>query len=312
MQTLRITLRQLQIFVAIAKSGSTVAACKAVALSQSATSAALNELEQTLGLRLFDRTGKRLLLNENGRALQPRAEALLSRALGIEQLASQIDGPFQALHIGASTSIGHYILPKLLASFLEQRHLTADSWKSKVIIGNTEEICRQVADFTLDIGLIEGPCHEPSLKTMPWIEDEMIVVASYQNEMLAERSSSQLRDIPLKKLQEAVWLLREQGSGTREITDQALLPYLNSYRRCIEMGSSTAIVHAVEANLGIACLSRWVVQDLLKRGRLREVKAKWPPIHRQCYWVIHQNKEMTRALERFIQMLSSITTKEGP
>src|SRR5882672_6325283 len=108
MDVLRLTLRQLQIFVAVAGSGSTTAAAGEIALSQSATSSAVNELERLLSLRLFDRAGKRLLLNDNGRALLPQAQALLDGASNIERMAHDAGPQLQALRIGTSTTIGSY------------------------------------------------------------------------------------------------------------------------------------------------------------------------------------------------------------
>ncbi|MBY0411659.1 MAG: LysR family transcriptional regulator [Burkholderiaceae bacterium] len=115
----RLTLRQLQIFVAVAQSGSTTAASTGIALSQSqsATSAAVNELERLLSLQLFDRTGKRLQLNDNGRALLPRALALLRGAQEVERVAHNATAQLQSLRIGASTTMGNHVLPVLLATF---------------------------------------------------------------------------------------------------------------------------------------------------------------------------------------------------
>ena len=113
---MRLTLRQLQIFVAVASNGSTSGASLEMALSQSATSSAVNELERVLSLRFFDRGGKRLLLNDNGRALLPRALALLDGAASIEQISHDGSAQAQSLRIGASTTVGNYVLPKLLAT----------------------------------------------------------------------------------------------------------------------------------------------------------------------------------------------------
>ena len=169
MDVLRLTLRQLQIFVAVARSGSTTAASADIALSQSATSSAVNELERLLSLRLFDRAGKRLLLNDNGRALLPRALALLDGAAGIEQMSRDGSAQMQSLRVGASTTIGNYVLPKLLARFVAARPPgSAGDCRSKVIIANTAAICDAVAAFELDMGLIEGPCHQAALAVTPW------------------------------------------------------------------------------------------------------------------------------------------------
>ena len=166
MDVLRLTLRQLQIFVAVARCGSTTAASEQISLSQSATSSAVNELERLLSLRLFDRTGKRLLLNDNGRALLPRALALLDGAAGVEQMAHDSSAQAQSLRIGASTTIGNYVLPALLGEFLARQQVDqAFAWQSRVMIGNTAVVAAAVAAFELDIGLIEGPCHEATLES---------------------------------------------------------------------------------------------------------------------------------------------------
>ncbi|MEO6032343.1 MAG: LysR substrate-binding domain-containing protein, partial [Burkholderiaceae bacterium] len=288
MDVLRLTLRQLQIFVAVARSGSTTAASLEIALSQSATSSAINELERLLSLRLFDRAGRRLLLNDNGRALLPRALALLDGAAGVEQMARDASAQMQSLRIGASTTIGNHVLPMLLGRmFASRRPEEAAAWRSRIVIGNTGAICEAVAAFELDVGLIEGPSHEPALLVSPWVRDELVVVASPRSALARPVAGSGTASaggrISLKALREAVWLIREPGSGTREATDQALLPHLHSYRRSIELGSSEAIKCAAAEGLGVACLSRWVVTDLIESGRLLCLATTLPRMLRQCY-----------------------------
>lgn len=296
MEVPRVTLRQLQAFVAVARSGSTTAASFEIALSQSATSAALLELERVLSMRLFDRAGKRLLLNANGRALLQRAEGLLDAAHAIERTAQDTGGQLQSLRIGASTTIGSHVLPGLLSAFLGAEPRQATSWRSNIVIGNTAEICGRVAAFALDVGLIEGPAHEPDLRVHPWVRDEMVIVG-------AAPKTRRTSPLTVKELREEVWLLRELGSGTRETADHALLPHLHAYRRSIELGSSEAIKRAAGAGLGVACLSRWVVSDWLAAGRLRELRTTLPRIVRQCYWVMHRDKKPTAVLRRLIDHL---------
>jgi len=103
-------------------------------------------------------------------------------------------------------------------------------------------------------------------------------------------------------LREAVWLLREPGSGTREMTDQLLLAHLGQYRRCIELGSSEALLNAAAQGLGLACLSQAVVQNALQQGQLVKLSTPLPPLRRQCYLVLHRQKQVTAALERFITL----------
>lgn len=302
MSVLRLTLRQLQIFLAVARTGTTTAAAAEIALSQSATSAAVNELERLLSLRLFDRAGKRLRLNDNGRALLPRARAMLDGAAGIERLSHDGGAQAQSLRIGASSTIGNYLLPQLLGRFLGARPLAPTSaWHSKVMIGNTEAISDAVAAFELDIGLIEGPCHQAALAVTPWLDDEMAIVVAADSDLARPEAER----ISVKTLRERVWLLREPGSGTREATDQLLLPHLRSYRRSIELGSSEAIKRAAAEGLGVACLSHWVVDDLIRAGQLRRVATTLPRLSRQCHLVIHRDKQPTQALSAFVAQVVS-------
>jgi DNA-binding transcriptional LysR family regulator len=310
MDVLRLTLRQLQIFVAVAQTGSTTSAGAEIALSQSATSSAVNELERLLSLQLFDRAGKRLLLNDNGRALLPRALALLDGAAGIERMSHDGQAQAQSLRIGTSTTIGNYVLPKLLAGFIRNQGAgAADDWRSKVVIGNTAVVCDAVAAFELDVGLVEGPCHLPTLDVTPWLQDEMVIVAAPEG--VTSGAVADGGRLSLRTLREQVWLLRESGSGTRESTDQVLLPLLRSYRRSIELGSSEAIKHAVVEGLGIACLSSWVVDDAITAGRLVRLATTLPRILRQCHLVVHREKQPTPALSSFLAHALALRKSEG-
>jgi DNA-binding transcriptional LysR family regulator len=297
MEILRLTLRQLQIFVAVAHHGSTAAASGRIALSQSATSAAVNELERLLSLRLFDRAGRRLLLNDNGRAILPRALALLDSAAQIEQQGHSDSDQLLSLRIGASTTIGNYVLPGLLGALLAAAKIEQRSaWNSTVAIANTEAIGNAIAGFELDLGFVEGPVHLAEVRSIPWARDEMVVVG-------AMPQASGERPMTVKSLRDRVWLLRETGSGTREAADQALLPHLRTYRRRIELGSSEAIKHAAILGLGLACLSRWVVNDAVQTGKLQILRTTLPRLYRPCFAILHRSKAITRtmqfALEKF-------------
>ena len=137
---MKITLRQLQIFLAVAQSGSTTAAAGMVALSQSAASAALNELEHLLGVQLFDRVGKRLILNDSGRQLLPQARHMLDAAQTIERQFADPEAGSE-LHIGASTTIGSYLLPAMIAAYRKQ-HAGA---RVRALVANTADIVDAVA-----------------------------------------------------------------------------------------------------------------------------------------------------------------------
>jgi DNA-binding transcriptional LysR family regulator len=308
MSTLRLTLRQLQIFRGVAESGTTNAAGEAIGLSQSATSAAINELERMLDLHLFDRVGKRLLLNDNGRAMLPRALTVLDGAASIESWAHDGLGQIGTLRIGASTTVGNYLLPGILAEF--RRGLPAarrSTWHVQVSIANTAAIVEQVASFRLDLGLIEGPCHEAELTVAPWLEDELLVVMAPGDALLR---SGHGRRVSMAALRGATWLLREPGSGTREIIDQLLVPHLHHMRCGIEFGNSEAIKRATAGGLGVSCLSRYVVQDLLKTGALVAPATELPRLARRLYLVMHERKQRTRGLDLFVGHLRAVTERD--
>ena len=297
----KLSLRQLQIFLAVAEHGSTAAAADSIALSQSATSASLNELESLLGLELFDRVGKRLHLNSNGRSLLPQARAVIDGARGIETWARDADMQLGALRIGASTTIGNYLLPALLSRFLDGAPAAARTdWQASVSIENTRAICELVASFQIDVGLIEGPSHDPSLTVTPWIEDELIVVCAPGDPIRPHDGGR----VGLDALREAVWLLRESGSGTREVVSQALIPHLHRLRAGIEFGNAEAIKRATAQGLGIACLSRYVVADMVAAGELVILPTELPRLSRRFYIVTHRQKVPTRGLERFLEHLA--------
>jgi DNA-binding transcriptional LysR family regulator len=304
MSSLRLTLRQLQIFRVVAESGSTAAAAATIALSQSATSAAINELERVLELQLFDRIGKRLQLNDNGRMLLPQALALLDGAGWIERWALDRESHIGTLRIGASTTVGNYLLPGVLAGFREILPESArQNWQVQVAIANTSVIAARVAAFELDLGLIEGPCHEPDLTVQPWLEDELVVVTAADDPIVPR---GRKRPISLEALAKATWLLREEGSGTREIINQLLIPYLHHLRPGIQFGNPEAIKRAAASGLGISCLSRFVVEDLLKTGELVAPPTELPKLTRRFYLVMHEQKKRTRGLDLLIGHLEGL------
>ena len=213
-QRLRLNLRQVEVFVALAGAGSSRAAAERVARSQSATSAALGELESVLGVQLFDRLGRRLVLNENGRALLPGAKALLEQSTEVQAL-------FQAEHaaplrLAASLTIGEYLLPELLAQW-KRIHTRSTV---RMLIGNTSQVIASVVEHGADVGFIEGAQTHPDLRVQPWLSDDLVIVAA-AGHALAGRVAT------MRQLSQAPWILRELGSGTRQATDNWLQRHLD-------------------------------------------------------------------------------------
>lgn len=284
---MHITLRQLAVFAEVLKSGSTTQASQMLALSQSAVSAALTDLEGQLGVQLFDRVGKRLVVNEHGRLLYPRALALLEQATEIEQLFREDNG---AIRVYASSTIGNYILPEIIARYRRD----FPGLPLEMSVGNSQDVINAVADFRVDIGLIEGPCHTAEIVSEPWLEDELAVFASPASPLLQG-------DVTLERLASAPWILRERGSGTRELVDYLLLSHLPQFHLGMELGNSEAIKHAVRHGLGISCLSRRVIAEQLETGTLKEIAIPLPRLVRTLWRIHHRQKHLSNALKRFLR-----------
>ena len=144
-------------------------------------------------------------------------------------------------------------------------------------IGNTREVLQALLQFEADLGLIEGTCHERDLRSTHWCDDEMVVVVGTTHP-LAQRPVSR------QALREADWIVREPGSGTREVIEQRLVPVLGELRFALELGNAEAIKRTVMSGFGISCLSLHVVAEELERGQLVALRAGMPPWCGRCNW----------------------------
>jgi DNA-binding transcriptional LysR family regulator len=286
--SLRISLRELEVFVAICEQQSVTSAALTLAMTQSAASQSLAALETALNVVLFDRVGRRLVVNENGRLLLPRARAMLDLGQDTQNLFT---GPAAYLRVGASTTIANYILPTRIAGFRRQH----PGGGLELLVGNTGEIVAAVAALRVDVGFIEGPCHHPQLQVTPWLDDELVVVVGASHPFAAARPA-------LPALSAAEWILREPGSGTRQEVERLLLPRLGAFSVAMELGDAEAIKHAVAAGLGVSCLPRRVVAEYLESGKLRELSLSG--LHRRLYRVMHRDKVVTRGLSAFLAGMS--------
>ncbi|STV81356.1 LysR family transcriptional regulator YeiE [Klebsiella pneumoniae] len=140
---------------------------------------------------------------------------------------------------------------------------------------------------------MRGPCHAADIIAEPWLEDELVVFAAPNSPLLAG-------EVTLQQLAEAPWILREHGSGTREIVDYVLLSHLPAFHLGMELGNSEAIKHAVRHGLGISCLSRRVIAEQLASGTLAELKVPLPRLTRTLWRIHHRQKHISKALQRFL------------
>ena len=284
---LRMTLKQLEVFLATAHDGSTRAAAGRIARSQSAASGALIELEQLLGAALFDRVGRRLVLNENGRAFLPKAASLVDAAGELEHL---FQGHHAApLRIAASMTIGEHILPLILARWKASHPHSPVSLQ----IANTAGVLHAIAAFDADIGFIEGSQTHPDLMVREWMTDEMVIVASPAHPLARNT-------VTRASLRGASWALREQGSGTREAADRWLSSQLGQVKVDFELGTPEAIKALVAAGDALAFLPRHSVFMSLARGELIELRTALPGAVRKLAVVTHRERKLGSGGEAFL------------
>ncbi len=288
---MRMTLRQLAVFVAVAQEGTVTKASDAVKLTQSAASMALADLEDGLGAPLFDRLGKRLQLNDLGRFLLPQALEILGRCEAFEQVAK---GELQSidLRLGATLTISDYLVPDLMAGFLQlqpQAHL-------QLQVGNTRQMIEAVNQFQLDLALIEGSCHLPQLQSIHWRDDELAVCCA-PNHPLAQLN----RALTPQDFADVEWILREEGSGTREVFDNAILNHLEDARIRLTLGHNEAILKIISGGLGISCISKLALLPMLNSGQLVILETPFWELRRPLYMLIHRHKYQGPGLKAFMR-----------
>jgi len=282
-----LSLKQLRVFASIARHENLGAAADELYLSKGAVSQALAELERRLGSPLFDRVHPRLKLNAQGKQLQPLAEDVMDRVEDILHLFDHGGELRGTLRIGASQTIGNYLLPPLLAKMSGQVQLQ---------IFNTYELCEMLSRFDLDLALIEGQSHHPELVTEPWRHDEMLIVAAADSELVGQSS------LDLADLRSYDWVMREQYSGTRVQFDQEIAPFVSPLGRVQEFNTLEAVMLAVEHGLGLTLVSRHAVQDRLDRGCLAHVDIK-QKFSRELTLVWHKQKFHSAILRNFIALV---------
>lgn len=288
---MKYTLRQLEVFLATASHCNISRAAEQLFITQSAASNALKGLEQHYDMQLFDRIGKRLQLNDQGKLVRPQAEALLAQARELElTLLQQAENGL--LQVGATLTIGNYIAVGLMAKYTS---LHPDS-QIKLQVENTESISTRVINFELDVGLIEGELNHPELDVIPWQDDELVVFCAPDHPL------AKVGKINDEQLLQAQWVLREKGSGTRQTFDRAMHGLLPQLDISLELQHTEAIKRAVESKLGIGCLSKVALHDAFAKGRLLPLKTPTRDFSRQFYFIIQRQKYRSVSMQRWLQL----------
>lgn len=304
MQTLpKITLKQLAVFVSIYQTGSTSRASDALHLSQSAVSSALTELEARLQMPLFERVGRRLNQHPNAHPIYVQAQAILGQAATLEDYHKHQVGQ---IHIGASTTIGNYVLPPLLATLYQ----ALPGANVDVYIANTQEVVSEVEQLNIDIALVEGKPRPTDIKAttqQAWRTDRLMVFARHDSQWLQDSAMYNQRDncyeLSTEQLAQLPLLVREAGSGTRQIIDEQLLQYLPNAEVVNAIQQSEAIKNMVSADIGLGCLSQHVIEAELAKGQLVQVKVAGIDLSRTWWLVWHKSRHQSPIWQSFVDIL---------
>lgn len=288
----------LKVFVMVAELQNFSKAARELNMSQPGVSLHIRNLEHEFGVKLVHRSSKYCKLTEAGDILYQHAKQILARYEEakdkILMLRNEVSG---SIKIGASYTIGEYILPHLIAQFVKQ----FPQVDVQAVILNTEQIAYDVRANELDIGLVEGKVDDIDIPIkQPFMKDELVLIAAPHHHL------SESRIVDPDQLQDQVWIMRESGSGTRTYSDQFLQDLQLKIRKQYVFSSNQSVKEAVMANLGIAVISRWAVRRELETGDLLEVQIHDYQLWRQLYILQHSTKTSPMAVKMFKQKLEEL------
>lgn len=285
------TLRHLKIFVAVCETGSATAAGEKLYIAQPSISLAISELEDFYGIKLFDRIGKRLHITEAGKHFLQYATHIVRLFEDMENEVKNFD-TMGVIRIGASITIGNYLLPGYITQFKES-HPKMDV---KVVIDNSEKIQQYILSNQIDLGLIEGIIHSPYIVEHKFRDDELVMICGNDHRFANKK------DIEVSQLQNESFILREAGSAGREIFDSTMTMYGLEIKPTWESISTQAIVRAVKANLGISVLPYLLVKDSIERKEISRFEIKGIRFLRSFCVIHHKNKFLTKSAKDFIEL----------
>ncbi len=288
-------LHHLAIFHAIAETGSISACAERMHISQPAISRQLKEFERRIGVVLFERLPRGMRLTQPGEVLRDYAARLFEIARTAEAAVRELSDARQGnLSIGASNTVGTYILPSLLARFRR----THPSIRVSMFVGNTEQVSQGVHDLRFMLGFIEGPLHMPDLRLDRFGEDEIIPVVS-QDHALSRKKRLNPADLSGQPL-----LMREPGSGTRELIETCLQRHGISPGNVVEFGSTEAIKQAAVHGGGVAWLPRVCMPRELADGDLLGLPVKPLTIRRPLSVIRRRDGYTAPPAAAFLALLS--------
>ena len=289
-------LHKLRTFRAVIETGSFTAAGEKVLLSQGHVSGHIKDLEQTYGVRLFDRRGRTVQLTEAGRILDRYAQRLFGLAQEVEHALDEYKGLLSGeLVAGASTTPGTYLMPQVLGLF----HERYPQIELDLVIGNSRQIQERVLAGEVEVAVIgQAPVFDV-LDARPFVDDEIVPIASPRHP-LARRQA-----IAPGELSEHEFIMREDGSSTRQTTLRALEASGVRVKRMMELGSNSAVVRAVAANLGISFLSKFAVETEVALGQVAILNVAGLKITRSFRVIWHSDHWLSPAARKFMEVIEA-------
>jgi len=291
------TLEQLRIFAAVADRQHVTQAARDLNLTQSATSAAIAALEGRYGVKLFDRVGRGIVLTHTGRAFLTEARAVLARARGAEQVLRDLAGlKTGRLVLAASQTVANYWLPSRLQTF----QAAYPGIEVDVRIANTERVAADVRESVADLGFIEGGVDDGALAARRIDGDALVVVVGPKHPFARQKK------LPADWMSQTPWILREVGSGTRAMFEQALKKRglrLSDLKVQLELASNEAIRTAIESGLCATAISDLVVDRSVAAKTLVRVDGE---LAKRAFYILrHKERHVSKAEAA---LLSSITS----
>ena len=294
-----VTLDQLRIFVAVAERQHVTHAAEALNLAQSAASHAIASLEDRHKTKLFNRIGRHIELTDAGQAFLKEARAVLAAAEAAELALMEFSNLKRGvLSVQASHTIANYWLPRHLAAFRSAN----PQIEIRASIGNTVQVARAVENRETELGFVEAAIHSEQLTGKTVARDQIIVVAAPDHQLVKRKP------ITPTDLMAVEWVLREPGSGTRAVFEDALAEFglKAALRIVLELPSNEAVRSAAEAGLGAAVISASIAAPSLEAGLLQQIDFRLP--EREFYVLTHRDRHPSRAARAFLEMLTDART----
>lgn len=285
----------LKTFVTLAELKNFTKTSEVLHISQPSVSLHIKNLEKEFQTELFIRSPKHVQITPTGNILYNRAKQILSLYEQTKEDILEHHHSVQGeLKIGASFTIGEYILP----SFLSKLQRDFPKLELTIIIGNTEEIIQHVRQFHVDIGLIEGQTNDKELSVHPFMQDELFIISS-------PGYPGFKRDMTLHDLQNHIWITREKGSGTGEYINHVIRSNGLKVKSLLTISSNQGIKESVIKGMGISLLSHSVIEREVKHGDLSIIRLENQSFHRTFSYVLSPFMEHNRSVEAFIRVISS-------